>query len=118
MYGLDMRVDLSFLNGREVLQVAIGVHEVIFRFDGDVSITVEGAFSYASGGELSKWSPGAPQAAAPALRLLGQTVRAVQGHRDGMLEVEISNGDRLTILDASKEFESYQISAPGRTIVV
>lgn len=118
MYGLDTSIDLSFLRGREVVQIAIGIHQVIFGFDADVSITVEGAFQYAARGECSKWGPGMPDAATPTLRLLGRTVREVQGHSDGTLKIGFSNGDYLTILDASKQYESYQISSPGKTIVV
>ena len=51
MYGLSKDLDLSFLNGREVGQVAIGVHEIIFGFDEDVTITDYSQFSYFDGQE-------------------------------------------------------------------
>jgi len=34
------------------------------------------------------------------------------------LELTFSNGDRLTVLDNDKEYESYTISHLGRTIIV
>lgn len=118
MHGLDTTIDLSFLKGREVLQVAIGVHDVQFTFDKDVRISITGSFRYASREGTFEWQPGAPQAAAPALRLLGATVEQVHGQKDGTLELALSTGDRLTVLDDSKEFESYTITRPGQTIVV
>ena len=33
MYGLKRDVNLSFLNCHEVIQVAIGVHQVVFHFE-------------------------------------------------------------------------------------
>ena len=118
MHGLDTTIDLSFLTGREVLQVAIGIHDVQFAFDRDVRISITGSFRYVSREGSSEWQPGAPQAAAPALRLLGATVEQVYGQKDGTLELTFSTGGRLTVLDNSKEFESYTISRPGETIVV
>ena len=49
MYGLDRDIDLSFLKGREVEQIAIGVYQITFAFDEDVRISVEVRFSYFDG---------------------------------------------------------------------
>lgn len=32
---------LSFLNGRELMQIALGVRDISFRFDEDVAISVK-----------------------------------------------------------------------------
>lgn len=118
MNGLSKEVDLSFLNGREVIQVAIGIHQVIFSFDEEITISVEGEFRFDSTEGPSTWKPGAPQAASSAIRLLGTTIERVDGREDGTLRLTFSNRDCLTIFDNNKDFESYQISRPGATIVV
>lgn len=118
MHGLDTTIDLSFLKGREILQIAIGIHDVQFAFDKDVRISITSSFRYVSREGSFEWQPGAPEAAAPAVRLLGATVEQVFGQKDGTLELTLSTGDRLTVLDNSKEFESYTITRPGETIVV
>jgi hypothetical protein len=119
MYGLDMTIDLSFLIGREAVQIAIGQFQVIFAFDENVSISVESEFRLMSpAGDVSTWQPRATQTAAAALRLVGSKVEKVSGQKDGTLTLTFSGGDVLTILDSSKEYESYDISCPGRTIVV
>jgi hypothetical protein len=117
MNGLDPGIDLSFLRGREVIQIAVGLFQVVFAFDEQVSISVESEFRFSST-DSCVWQPGAPQAAAPTLRLLGVRVEEVRGQSDGTLDLIFSNGARLTILDSSKEFESYNITRPGQTIVV
>ncbi len=44
MYGLRSDLDLSFLVGPTLLQVCIGENEVVLRFDGNISITIESRF--------------------------------------------------------------------------
>ena len=119
MHGLHPNIDLSFLCQRELIQVAIGIHDVIFAFERDVTIGVQGHFKYVSKDVSVDWKPpGAQRAAAETVRLLGAVVNGVHGSEDGTLELTFSNGDRLTITDANKEYESYQVTRPGETIVV
>jgi len=84
MYGLDTAIDLSFLKSREVIQIAIGVYQVIFAFDDDTSISVEGEFRFVSREGSSVWQPGTPQTAVSTLRLLGATVEWVNGQKDAL----------------------------------
>jgi Family of unknown function (DUF6188) len=120
MYGLRKDIDLSFLNGRQVEQVAIGVYQIQFGFDEDVRISTYMQFNYFDGRKEWIWKPepGAVQIAARAVALLGATIESFQRHEDGTLKLIFSNGRRLTILDSSKEYESYDITRPGSTIVV
>jgi hypothetical protein len=120
MYGLKSDIDLSFLNGREVEQVAIGTYQIIFGFDEDVRISAYSQFSYFDGREEWIWKPepGAAQIAAKTVSLLGATIQSFEGQENGTLTIVFSNGHRLTIPDSSKEYESYDITRPGQTIVV
>ena len=120
MYGLNRDIDLSFLNGRESIQIAIGVYHIQFGFDEDVRISVEGEFSYFDGGTEVVWKPepGSAQIAVRTVALLGATIDSFEGRENGTLTLSFSNGHRLIIPDSSKEYESYQITRPGQTIVV
>lgn len=120
MYGLSKDIDLGFLRGREVIQVAIGVYQIIFAFDEDVTISVEAEFSYFDGRSESVWKlgPGSAETAARTVALLCTKIESFEGHEDGTLALSFSNGHRLTILDSSKEYESYHITRPTETIVV
>jgi hypothetical protein len=120
MYGLPNDIDLSFLNGRLVEQIAIGVYQIIFGFDEDVRISVYFQFSYLDGLSESVWRPelGFAPIAAHAVALLGATVETFEAQEDGTLTLNFSNGHRLVIPDSSKEYESYDITRPGQTIVV
>jgi len=120
MYGLSKDLDLSFLNGRQVLQVAIGVYQIQFGFDEDVMIYVHSQFGYFDGHDEWVWTPepGGAHIAARTVALLDSTIASFQGHEDGTLKLIFSNRQSLTILDNSKEYESYDITRPGSTIVV
>jgi hypothetical protein len=120
MYGLSKDLDLNFLNGREVVQVDIGVYQIQFAFDEDVIIYVESQFNYFDGQEEWIWKPepGAAQIAARTVSLLSATIQNFDRQGNGTLILTFSNGGRLTILDSSPECESYQITRPGQTIVV
>ena len=120
MYGLNKNIDLNFLNGRELIQVAIGVYQVQFAFDEDVTIYVEGGFSYFDGKDEVVWKPepAAADIASRTVMLLGAIIANFEGHENGTLKLIFSNGHRLTIPDLSKQYESYQITRPGATIVV
>ncbi len=120
MYGLNKDIDLSFLDGRQVEQVAIGIYQIIFGFDEDVRISAYSEFNYFDGREEWVWKPepGAVQIAARTLSLLGATIENFEGRENGTLLLVFSNGQRLILLDSSKEYESYDITRPGETIVV
>ena len=80
MYGLARDIDLNFLNGREVGQIAIGVYQIQFGFDEDVRISVEGGFSYFDGQSDSVWKPEPEfaQIAARTVALLGATIETFE----------------------------------------
>jgi len=118
VYGLSKDTDLSFLSGQEVTQVAIGVFQVQFHFDKDAIISVEGEFQYFSENSSSHWHQGTPEAAAPALRLLGSSIQKVDGKEDGTLDLTFSNGDRLVVKDNSEQYESYTIAGGPRGTIV
>jgi Family of unknown function (DUF6188) len=120
MYGLDKSIDLSFLQGRELIQVRVGTYQTAFAFDEDVTISVEGEFIYCDGQQEFTWrpQPGAAEVAARTVSLLGDTIKTYDPHEDGTLKLFFASGRRLTVLDSSKEFESYDITRPGETIVV
>jgi|SRR5215469_3814418 len=80
MHGLKKEIDLSFPKGRELIQVAVGLYQVQFGFDGDVTISVEAEFHYFDCQNEWIWrqKPSSPQVAARTVALLGNQARAVE----------------------------------------
>jgi hypothetical protein len=113
-------IDLSFLNGRELIQLCIGLYQTIFKFDEDVAISVEGGFRYFDGQDESIWRPG-PGSSSRAARtavLLGAKIENFESDASGTLSLTFSDGRRLTIIGSNNGYESYDITRPGQTIVV
>jgi hypothetical protein len=108
VYGLNKDIDLSFLKGREVIQVAIGVYQIQFAFDEAVTIYIEGGFSYFDGKDEVIWKPepGTADIASLTVALLGATIDNFESHENGTLKLAFSNGHRVTIPDSSKQYES------------
>lgn len=120
MHGLKKDIDLSFLNDRELVQLCIGLTQTIFKFDGSVAISVEGEFCYFDGQDAWTWRPehASGSLAARTTALLGAVIESFESNANGTLTLTFSNKHRLTIIDSSKEYESYDITRPGQTIVV
>jgi Family of unknown function (DUF6188) len=120
MWGLKKETDLSFLMGRELIQVAIGLYQVQFHFDEEVAISVEAEFRYFEGQDESIWQrePSSLHVASRTVTLLGASITSFKNDEDGTLILVFSNGRRLTILDSSKEHESCDITRPGQNIIV
>src|SRR5207253_8531010 len=68
-------------------------------FDEDVRIYVQSQFNYFDGQAEWIWKPepGAAQIASRTVSLLGATIESFEGHEDGTLRLNLSNGRRLTI---------------------
>ena len=120
MYELKEDVDLSFLSGCELVQVCIGRYQLTFNFNKNVSISIESEFRYLDNQNEWKWQPEDPGnlVASRTVALLGAKVERVERGPSNSLHLFFSNGPQLLILAPSQEFECYQISRPGQTIVI
>jgi hypothetical protein len=110
--------DASFLVGKQLLQVAIGVNEVIFRFDEGFDILAATNFDVCFDGESSSWTAGSPESASCVLGLLGQTISKVEVVSESLLRIKFASGSSVDLKDDSDQFESFTISRPGSILVV
>ena len=81
---------------------------------------MEAEFRYFDGQDEWIWrqEPSSTQVAARTVAMLGARITSFQSNENGTLALTLSNGHRVTILDSSKEYESYDITRPGETIIV
>jgi hypothetical protein len=118
MYGIPEEIDWSFAVGRELLMVCVGQHQVVLRFHGEVTITIEGGFEHVSSKAGAKGEGGLPQRAASLMSLIGTTVQAIRAEDARTLWIGFSNGEGLRIYDSNSNYEAFQITAPGVDIIV
>lgn len=120
MYGLKKEIDLGFLVGRELIQVGIGLYQIQFHFDEDVTVSVEAEFRYFDGQHEWSWrqEPSSHQIATRTVAMLGANITNLESNENGTLALIFSNGHRLTILDPFKEYEAYAITRPGQPDII
>src|SRR5262249_27540016 len=118
MYGLPEKTDLSFLKGKQLLQVCIGYNEVILHFDGNVSINAQTDIGHSSRGVQTTIYKTSIAAAPMLVHFLHESVTNASATAPGTLVLEFSNGETLEIQDSSPQYESYTINYCGKIIVV
>jgi Family of unknown function (DUF6188) len=81
---------------------------------------VEAEFRYFDGEQEWTWrqKPSSTHIAARPVGLLGTSITSFQSSEDGTLFLTFSNRHRLKVMDSFREYESYDITRPGQTIIV
>lgn len=108
-----------FFIGRELQQVAVGAHQIIFHFDHNVALTVESGLEWRGDVEVMRWiiaKESLPQAA-PWLRLVGHRISSIQWLEDKSLKLFFENKEELLFFKESDGYESFQITKDGRVWV-
>jgi hypothetical protein len=108
MYRLAKDTDLNFLLQQQLERVDVSEYQAQLHFTGSICISIEGEC------EIDK----KPVVYAQLTQLVGNSVFGVTIQDDGTTNVVFVDGKRLSILDSNAHYESYQITAPGVTLVV
>jgi hypothetical protein len=110
--GLRKDEDLTFIVGRTLEQVCFGQFQISLRFNDEVTVDVESSIMV-GGTEVTT------STSARLLAFLGGIVAAVSVVGEGDLDLSFEGRrERLLIRDSNRDYESYSITFPGRTIVV
>ncbi len=118
MYGLPAEVDLSFLIGKELIQIAIGPYDVQLRYDtGGISIWSRFILT-APDGSKYEWCGEIPQQAKEVVNLVAAKISEVLPCRDGTLRLVFSNRWSIEIFDSDPTYEAYSISEEGLPLIV
>lgn len=117
MYGLDRNVDLSFFNGKTLLQACFGVHELILNFDDGLSITVTSSLGICDKHDTLQICDDFRQAASSILAQLNRKVLSNKGEQNGTLTLFFEGGGIISLYDDSDKYESYVIKI-GKNIIV
>ncbi|NVB41873.1 hypothetical protein G6O69_28835 [Pseudenhygromyxa sp. WMMC2535] len=112
MHGLSIDTDLAFLVGRNLQAIAGDDYQMRLVFDEGVEITLE------CDCEIDGTRTPLPAQAQALSPFVGCSIRSHEHGGDGSVRLVFDRLGELTLLDANKEFESYNISWKGGTIVV
>jgi hypothetical protein len=110
-------VSMRFLKGQEICQIAFGMYDLQVNWgNGGLSCTGRVIYEPSTGTEVV-WTEGHPFDAVPVLRLLQQTIEEFEVPSEGVLRLQFSNGDRLTIARETGP-EGFTIHHSGEPIIV
>jgi len=108
---------MQFLKGQVICQIAFGKYDLQFNW-GNGGLSCVGRLIYEpSTGTEVVWTEGHPFDAVPVLRLLEQTIEAFDVPSEGVLRLQFSNVDRLTVIRETGP-EAYTIHQSGQPIIV
>ena len=118
MYGLPKNINFDFFLEKTLLQICIGAHDLIFNFDGNVSITIASSIGFSCSNSKLQKTNDFCQIASTIAVLINHTIASVEGDEAGTLTLKFDSGEIITIYDDSKEYESYTIKNQEQIIVV
>lgn len=112
MYGLSTEIDLAFLVGHTLHEVHPGAYQVRMVFDRDLEIAIE-CECRVDGAMRSL-----DELAAALSPFVGRSVQQAEHRGNGSLQLAFELSGVLTLLDGNGQFESYNITWSGGSIVV
>lgn len=118
MYKFTTVSDLSFLVGRELIQVCCGKFDIQLNFFPELNISIFGKItSSGNGGRTISFYPEAPDSSC-LIDLIGLEISGYVLHDLRSLEITFSNNRRLLIDGSDNDAECYTVSYKGRLWVV
>ncbi|MFH1230488.1 MAG: DUF6188 family protein [Planctomycetota bacterium] len=119
MYKLPKNFDGNFLIGCVLEQICFNQNQLCLHFNNNVSITIEGSFSYGQeDSEANHKIINIPIKESDIMQLLGIPVSKAYGDKNGTLYLIFNNGYSLRCYDSSSQYESYQIKYGDTLIIV
>lgn len=116
MYDLDKNTDTTPLIGKVLIQICVGLYQLIMNFDNDLTISVESQLIYRyDGNEVIIDSY--PEKCHCLMTLIGKKIQNA-AIRDKQSLVLVFNGkEELEVIDSNEEFESFQVTGQDIDII-
>jgi hypothetical protein len=111
MHGFKHTASLTFLQGLTVEQVCLGQYQTWIHFAPQGRISMEGQYVHSVTSENRQIvQPRSSCGPNELFRLLGHSVTDVAVISEDSLRINFSNGDTLTLIDDSDQYESFAIT--------
>lgn len=118
MYGLSAQFDVSVLAKKELTVLSFTTNTINMSFEDDVSITMMGSFVHNYDTSATANQQTIPVSSSSLMCLIGRMVQFAERGADGSLVLHFDNSNILTILDDSREYESFSIRIGNKEIIV
>jgi hypothetical protein len=117
MHGVPSDMPVQALVGHELTHIGLAMHQIQLHFGSEAYISIEGKwFLKDRGGNVvdQDIDPPSDRKSFHLHRLLKQPVTAASVDAPKSFTVTFANGDALTILDDSLQYESFSLRVSGR----
>lgn len=118
MYGLPKNFDTAFLLGQTVELVCFSANQVCLHFSNEISITIEGDFSYCKASQEEVMANPLAPSRVDIVDLLEHRITGATGEENGTLTLRFNHGSIVKCFDNSAKYESYQIRYGDHVIIV
>jgi len=119
MHGFSKSTSFSFLKGLTVEQVCLGQYQTWIHFDRSAGFSMEGQYVHDIPTENRQIVQARSSCGANELyRLLGQSVTDALVISDETLRIAFSNGDSLSLIDDTDQYESFVITSGQLSMVI
>ncbi|MBI4232313.1 hypothetical protein HY605_03715 [Candidatus Peregrinibacteria bacterium] len=119
MYGLSADFDTSIFVGKMLECVVFGINIIHFRFDDELSISLESSFKHRmSRDQKEREVIQVPVSDSHLMRLTGKVVVSAKVECPGTLTLEFEDGQVLSCIEDSSLYESYQITYGEKWVIV
>lgn len=112
MHGVPADLDLTCLQGAQLIQLCLGMYQVQFHFDHTSSLSVEGDWELldVSGATIDK-SLTVPRTQPFQLHLLlGQRAIRTEVFAPEWIAIQFERGELLRVFDNSRQYESFSFN--------
>lgn len=109
MRGLSKDTDLSFIQDKQLIQLALGQYEFQLVFEDHVRISIQSIVRLEKRDSYSEINPDNPQETKDLALLLGKRVSSVKIGDDGEITLYFEGECNVTIFDTNANIDSYLI---------
>jgi hypothetical protein len=118
MYKLPLDLDLGFFVCRVLVQVCVGLSDIIFNFDNGLSVTLTSSLGCQRPAGGFRRYKNLVRGSRDVMEFLNRTVTSAEDLSSGTLRLNFEGGGFVEFYDDSDHYESYVIQAGDRIIVV
>ena len=119
MYKLNSSEHLNYLVGKELIQVCVGLYQVILRFTDELSISIECLYKITNEEDGSIDASGDnPHATINFVDFLGYSIESIHLKSDHELAINFSNNWSLILIADHENTESFVITGKTFQIVI
>ena len=118
MYKINENINFKEFIDMELIQLSIGLYQIILNFSGDVCISIQSLLKLDNLETEILVSCDKPESSKHLVCLLGSKIVDVNILSETILVLTFDNEMKLSLIDNSEQYESFDIQTPTQNIII